>query len=68
LREAGVKEYRIGGEICIFARRSLGDGGKECWRQDDRQSMFAMIESDLYRFPAMDPPSFRRDVEAIFPP
>ena len=29
---------------------------------------FALVESQLYRFPAIDPPSFRRAVDAIFPP
>lgn len=29
---------------------------------------FALIEPMLYRFPAIDPPSFRRAVDAIFPP
>lgn len=28
---------------------------------------FALIEPLLYRFPAIDPPSFRRAVDAIFP-
>jgi len=29
---------------------------------------FALIEPMLYRFPAIDPPSFRRAVDAMFPP
>ncbi len=29
---------------------------------------FALIEPFLYRFPAIDPPSFRRAVDAMFPP
>ncbi|MFN2316692.1 MAG: DUF6036 family nucleotidyltransferase [Gemmatimonadales bacterium] len=29
---------------------------------------FALLEPQLYRFPAIDPPSFRRAVDAIFPP
>lgn len=29
---------------------------------------FAQLEPQLYRFPAIDPPSFRQAVDAIFPP
>lgn len=29
---------------------------------------FSLLEPALYRFPAIDPPSFRRAVDAIFPP
>lgn len=29
--------------------------------------MFAQIEPELYRFPAIDPPSFRGAVDALFP-
>lgn len=29
---------------------------------------FALVEAQLYRFPAIDPPSFRRAVDVIFPP
>jgi hypothetical protein len=29
---------------------------------------FALLEPQLYRFPAIDPASFRRSVDAIFPP
>jgi hypothetical protein len=29
---------------------------------------FDLLEPQLYRFPAIDPPSFRRAVDAIFPP
>lgn len=29
---------------------------------------FELLEPQLYRFPAIDPPSFRRAVDAIFPP
>lgn len=32
------------------------------------RAMFAEIEGDLYRFPAIDPPAFRRAVDAAFPP
>ena len=32
------------------------------------RGMFARIEPELYRFPAIDPPSFRRAVDAAFPP
>jgi hypothetical protein len=32
------------------------------------RAMFARIEPELYRFPAIDPPSFCRAVDAIFPP
>jgi hypothetical protein len=32
------------------------------------RAMFSRIEPELYRFPAVDPPSFRRAVDAIFPP
>ena len=31
------------------------------------RAMFSRIEPELYRFPAIDPPSFRRAVDAIFP-
>jgi hypothetical protein len=36
--------------------------GADAWRY------FAAIEPHLYRYPAIDPPSFRRSVEAIFGP
>lgn len=29
---------------------------------------FGLLEPQLYRFPAIDPPSYRRAVDAIFPP
>jgi len=29
---------------------------------------FALMEPELFRFPAIDPPSFRRAVDAVFPP
>lgn len=32
------------------------------------REMFARIEADLYRYPAIDPPSLRRAVDAVFPP
>lgn len=32
------------------------------------REMFARIEPELYRYPAIDPPSFRRAVDAVFPP
>jgi hypothetical protein len=32
------------------------------------RAMFALMEPELYRFPAIDPPSFRRAVDAVFPP
>jgi len=32
------------------------------------RSMFARMEPELYRFPAIDPPSFRQAVDEIFPP
>jgi hypothetical protein len=32
------------------------------------RAMFARMEPELYRFPAIDPPSFRRAVEEVFPP
>jgi hypothetical protein len=31
------------------------------------RAMFARMEPELYRFPAIDPPSFRRAVDEIFP-
>lgn len=31
------------------------------------REQFARMEPELYRFPAIDPPSFRRAVDAIFP-
>lgn len=35
---------------------------------DEVRRQYAMIEPQLYRFPAIDPPSFRRAVDAAFPP
>jgi hypothetical protein len=32
------------------------------------REMFARIEGELYKYPAIDPTSFRRAVDAIFPP
>lgn len=32
------------------------------------RACFARMEPDLYRFPAIDPPTFRRAVDAVFPP
>ena len=32
----------------------------------DARAQFELIESELYRFPAIDPPSFRNSVEALF--
>jgi hypothetical protein len=32
------------------------------------RAMFSRIEPELYRFPAIDPPSFRHAVDVIFPP
>ena len=32
------------------------------------RAMFAEMEPELYRFPAIDPPSYRRAVDAAFPP
>ncbi|MGQ0648089.1 MAG: DUF6036 family nucleotidyltransferase [Gemmatimonadaceae bacterium] len=32
------------------------------------RAMFARMEPELYRFPAIDPPSFRTAVEAVLPP
>jgi hypothetical protein len=32
------------------------------------RAMFARMEPELFRFPAIDPPSFRRAVDALFPP
>ena len=34
----------------------------------DVRAQFARIESELYRFPAIDPPSFRCAVDAVCPP
>ncbi len=34
----------------------------------DVRAQFARIEGELYRFPAIDPPSFRRALDAMFPP
>ncbi len=33
----------------------------------DVHAQFARMEPELFRFPAIDPPSFRRAVEAVFP-
>ncbi len=35
---------------------------------DEIRRQFALIEGELYRFPAIDPTSFRRAVDAVFPP
>ncbi len=32
------------------------------------RAQFALMEPELFRFPAIDPPSFRRAVDAVFPP
>lgn len=32
------------------------------------RAMFARMEPELYRFPAIDPASFRQAVDAVFPP
>ena len=37
-------------------------------RGADVRRMFAQMEPELYRFPAIDPPSFRAAVDAVFPP
>lgn len=34
----------------------------------EMRRQFALVEVQLYRFPAIDPPSFRRAVDAAFPP
>ena len=34
----------------------------------DVRRMFEQMEPELYRFPAIDPPSFRGAVDAVFPP
>jgi hypothetical protein len=34
----------------------------------DVRRMFDRMEPDLYRFPAIDPESFRRAVDEVFPP
>ena len=34
---------------------------------DEVRRQFALIEPQLYRFPAIDPPSFRKAVDAMFP-
>ena len=34
----------------------------------DVRTQFAYMETELFRFPAIDPPSFRRAVDAVFPP
>ncbi len=34
---------------------------------DEIRRQFALIEGELYRFPAIDPASFRRAVDAVFP-
>ena len=33
----------------------------------DVRAPFSRIEPELFRFPAIDPPSFRRAVDAVFP-
>ncbi|WP_373058666.1 hypothetical protein [Gemmatimonas sp.] len=32
------------------------------------REQFALMEPELFRFPAIDPPSFQRAVNAVFPP
>ena len=32
------------------------------------RAQFARMEPELFRFPAIDPPSYRRAVDAVFPP
>ena len=32
------------------------------------RAQFVRMEPELFRFPAIDPPSFRRAVDAVFPP
>jgi hypothetical protein len=34
----------------------------------DVRAQFCAMEPELYRFPSIDPPSFRRAVDAVFPP
>lgn len=34
----------------------------------DVRAAFAQAEPELYRFPAIDPPTFRRAVDEVFPP
>lgn len=34
----------------------------------DVRAQFARMEPEMFRFPAIDPPSFRRAVDAVFPP
>jgi hypothetical protein len=34
----------------------------------DIRAQFALIEPELYRYPAIDPRSFREAVDAAFPP
>jgi hypothetical protein len=41
---------------------------RELITSDEVRAMFARMEPELYRFPAIDPPSFRRAVDAAFPP
>ncbi|MGH7654165.1 MAG: DUF6036 family nucleotidyltransferase [Gemmatimonadaceae bacterium] len=48
-------------DVDAMVARSLISGGEV-------RRMFAQMESELYRFPAIDPPTFRRDVDAVFPP
>ena len=36
-------------------------------KASDVREQYARIEPELYRFPAIDPPSFRRAVDAAFP-
>ena len=31
------------------------------------RAMYSRMEPELYRFPAIDPPSFRRAVDVVFP-
>jgi hypothetical protein len=34
---------------------------------EDVRTQFELIEPDLYRFPAIDPASFRASVDELFP-
>ncbi|HEX6050941.1 MAG TPA: DUF6036 family nucleotidyltransferase [Gemmatimonadaceae bacterium] len=48
-------------DVDAMLARGLISGGEV-------RAMFARMEPELYRFPAIDPPSFRRAVDAVFPP
>jgi hypothetical protein len=48
-------------DVQAMVDRGLIDGAQV-------RAMFARMEPELFRFPSIDPPSFRRAVDELFPP